>query len=1493
MTVTATEGSVKGSQSVQINGNLVLQSIAVSIPSSLAGTLPVGLTAQAKAVGTYSDGVKTTTQDVTSTVTWGTSSGAVATVSNASGSQGLISGVAAGSATITASMVNSAGATISSTPGITLTVTACPFSTALAITGNNSMAAGTATQLAAAAVYQTTGTACTGSTAPAVGAAYDVTTLASWTSSNAAVATVGTSTGLVTAASKPPSPYTTNIQAFYSSSQGTLGITVNPACIQSITVNPATQTLPPGVNSQLSATGTFSDGSTSDVTSSVSFAAVQNTALSVTSGGLITSSATGGPVTITATVNAGVSFCGAAPPAATASVTVDNATLQTITIAPSSATVTLGSSQTFSATGHYSDGSNFDVTGLASWSSSNSSVLSCAANVCTASLTNSGSVIVSAAYGSQTGSASVDVNGKTLTSLAIAADSSFACAMTDSGGKPVYPIGVQIPLVVTGTYSDNSTATLTGATWSVSSGPGTISTAGVVTTTSDSSETAVVVKATEGSVSNTLSLTVSPGALATINLAPASGWAIAAGTQLQFTATGSYNGLQGSCWINNVVSWTSTNMSSVTAGSSTSGGGLATASSTAGPATVTATLGAVTATANGQVSTACITGLQLSNSALSLSAGTSVGVTLTETLSDGTSQSVPDSSATWKMFLSGGTQLDPNGGNQFSAGYATVASGVISGWNATPSGNPDVVSAQITQGTFCAGATSATATGNVTVTAPVWGYLYVYCNADYYNDPTCATQSYSEPVGITEPCSFYFCTDSSCVEQSNVQPASSGSWSVGNPSVATVDAKGNWTAAGPGSTGIKVQSGGLTGTVTVNVNSYSPTGIAVTSPGNAGARIPAGFSQQFDAQATFTDGCGIVFNYDTTATSNWISSSTATMTIGNGAPNQGLGSAVAAGTTTISAALDGISGTESFTVDSATLSSVAVTDGLGQAAGMLALGESGQLTATGTFTDGYGANVSGSMVWASSNTAVATVETGGTAPGKVTTVGAGTATVTATSSGGKVGSYSLTVSSKCLQSIAVTASPAALTGSAGLPVGVPVTWTAVATYSDGSTADITSGASWSSNNTGVVTSPAGTPVTSRTAGVGPATISASAAAGTCGGGNITGSVTATVNAATLSSLTAQPLSGTAQVAVGTNIQYQALGTYSDGSSYDITTTATWATGNQAVATVGSATGLVSGIAVGATNVTATQGNFSGQGALTVTGATLTDIQVQAMGNQEVNGVCPEVGLGSWVTGTLALPAGGYTGQLRAWGTYSDGTHQDVTSQATFNVVSGTAVTVSNATGSVGVLTSGAAGSATVSATVGSVSSSSGNVLAVTVDGTALGALSITQGSPVSVALGTTAGLTLAGTYGSQTYCVTGDATWTSAKTSIATVSKQGVVNTVATGSALVTAAIGSISSTVQVNVTSATLQSISIGPASVSLAVGATAQMTATGHYSDGSTQNLTNQSGIAWSSTSVANATVSSTGLVSAVKAGAASIGATYNNVSSSGANDCAVTVQ
>ncbi len=200
------------------------------------------------------------------------------------------------------------------------------------------------------------------------------------------------------------------------------------------------------------------------------------------------------------------------------------------------------------------------------------------------------------------------------------------------------------------------------------------------------------------------------------------------------------------------------------------------------------------------------------------------------------------------------------------------------------------------------------------------------------------------------------------------------------------------------------------------------------------------------ATGTFSDGS----TQNVTTQASWTSSAPAVATITAG----GLATGVAAGGTTIQAAVNGVNGSTALTVTAATLQSVAVTP----ANGSIGKGATQQYTATDTFSDGSTQNVTAQASWTSSNTAIATISSGGLATG----VAAGGTTIQAAVNGVN-GSTGLTVTGLTLQSLAVT--PA----NASILKGGTQQYTATGTFSDGSTQDLTAQASWTSSNTGVAT----------------------------------------------------------------------------------------------------------------------------------------------------------------------------------------------------------------------------------------------------------------------------------------------------------------------------------------------------------------------------------------------------------------------------------------
>src|SRR4029077_5292748 len=103
--------------------------------------------------------------------------------------------------------------------------------------------------------------------------------------------------------------------------------------------------------------------------------------------------------------------------------------------------------------------------------------------------------------------------------------------------------------------------------------------------------------------------------------------------------------------------------------------------------------------------------------------------------------------------------------------------------------------------------------------------------------------------------------------------------------------------------------------------------------------------------------------------------------------------------------------------------------------------------------------------------------------------------------------------------------------------------------------------------------------------------------------------TLTVTAAALTSVALSPTSPT--LAKGLTEQFTATGSYTDGSTANLTTQVTWASGTASVATISNTSGsqgLATTLAAGTTAITASLGGITSPAdTLTVTAAALTSI----------------------------------------------------------------------------------------------------------------------------------------------------------------------------------------------------------------------------------------------------------------------------------------------
>jgi 6-phosphogluconolactonase (cycloisomerase 2 family) len=223
--------------------------------------------------------------------------------------------------------------------------------------------------------------------------------------------------------------------------------------------------------------------------------------------------------------------------------------------------------------------------------------------------------------------------------------------------------------------------------------------------------------------------------------------------------------------------------------------------------------------------------------------------------------------------------------------------------------------------------------------------------------------------------------------------------------------------------------------------------IAVTA---SSMTVAAGLTQQFAAMGTYSDSS----KKDITSTVTWTSSATATATISSA----GLATGVAAGTSTISAALSGVTGQATLTVTAPgapTLTAIAVTP----SSTTVAAGLTQQFTAMGTYSDSTQHDITSTVTWDSTVKSSATISTAGLA----TALAAGTSTsITATLSG-ITGQTTLTVSPPNLTGIVISPNKPVVA------VNKTVQFSAIATYSDGSTQDVTSSVTWSSTVTEVAT----------------------------------------------------------------------------------------------------------------------------------------------------------------------------------------------------------------------------------------------------------------------------------------------------------------------------------------------------------------------------------------------------------------------------------------
>ncbi len=326
------------------------------------------------------------------------------------------------------------------------------------------------------------------------------------------------------------------------------------------------------------------------------------------------------------------------------------------------------------------------------------------------------------------------------------------------------------------------------------------------------------------------------------------------------------------------------------------------------------------------------------------------------------------------------------------------------------------------------------------------------------------------------------------------------------------------------------------------------------------------------------------------------------------------------------------------------------------------------------------------------------------------------------------------------------------------------------------------------------------------------------------------------------------------IGTGATQQFTATATQANGTSIDVSAQVTWTSSNTSVATVNSS-GLALALKPGATTITAAYGSTSGDTTLTVTSASLSSIFV--------------------THDNPSLPLG-FNLQFTATGVFSDGTSFDMTTQATWTSSNNSVATVD----ATGIVRGIALGTVTITATLGEIL----RTTTIMVTRATLTSVSLSPSNPSipGEPMGITQQFTAIGAFSDGTNLdISSQVAWNSSSLSVATINGSGLATSVAPGISIISATYQVISGSTHLTVTSATLTSISVTPVNSKVEQGITQQYTAIGIYSDGTNQDITSQ--VTWRSDNISVARVNSTGLVTTVAPGTATISASSGNTSGS----------
>ncbi|MCG9596432.1 Ig-like domain-containing protein, partial [Vibrio sp. Isolate25] len=665
--------------------------------------------------------------------------------------------------------------------------------------------------------------------------------------------------------------------------------------------------------------------------------------------------------------------------------------------------------------------------------------------------------------------------------------------------------------------------------------------------------------------------------------------------------------------------------------------------------------------------------------------------------------------------------------------------------------------------------------------------------------------------------------------------------STGNGAIEVSEA-GIVTAKTSGTDTVKAELSGMNDTVDVTVTPASLQSIRVFP--NA-ISLPAGLTEEVQIIGTLSDGTTMPINNNDI---DWTSSEPLVFDI-DGTTGKVIALSQGTGTLTAYHPTSNLSATAQVTVttDTFTVSNLTITEPVRTPLD-IPLGLSEKFAATATLSDGNTYDVTSMVTWSSTDDTVATISTGGSEAGEMHTVKKGAATIEA-SLAGEADSKDVNVTDATLERVVLT--PAL----SHYLVGGTQDYSAMGSFSDGSTGDVTADTVFTTQSGGSVIAFNGREAEAIAEGTD--TIESVT---TVNGAVVNSVAKAEVKGTTanIQSLDVTHRQGTGSVPLGVPAAFNVIATLNDGTQLDVTSMSTWVSNTPTVAdNAPYAQGaLFATLISGSADITATLGTATDTTTLNVTQAVLSDLVI--------------------VPTSVSTPMGIDVQVDKLVGYYSDGTSNDTLdpSAYTWHTSDPAVATVAN-----GVVSTVGPGHAEITAedTTNQVTSTP---MTVHVTQATLQSLSVTPPGPLTLQLNKSqqfqAEMTLSN---GQTLDGTNLVNWSSSQSAELSIDDTGLATgLMATTGAKINASLAGVNANeVTVDVIGLpAIDRIEITPNVSSTPVGLTVSYEATAHLSDQSTLPVTN-SMTAWGSSDTAVMDITADGTATALAEGQTTISGTH----------------